>query len=392
MRRQAQLSILATVRHLGAVHMLFGAVRLLPGCRWRILIEEGAGRTIAEHYDDVLRSVSVEFVEAHVPDVGAATRLAAELIQKHQPDLLVRTTPTGGVGLDEFLIQADRELGAATPALALQDCHGIGQRLALPHPDPAYHVLTVDDRAAAEVETVWDAPAKAAGWLAHLRFSTGIGYAEARGRARRKLGLSDGAAQVLIVGSSSDVDPRREIAMVAAVAAELREIVGSTPLRYAYRPHPRRPALEGAALREEVGSLLAPLKANDLSALTYRELLASLDVVISAASVMNVEALAYARTEAGAGAELPLSVYPVPDEGPLFAGDWSRHRPSTHLPGNGSLLPAPGKGPPGLSRAFHDPGVRRRLAQETSAYLPDPSGAAFRRCLDDLLGDARRGS
>ncbi|MFI5993964.1 hypothetical protein ACIBAC_19265 [Streptomyces sp. NPDC051362] len=335
--------------------------------------------------------MDITMIDADDPAVSSPRERAARLLDAVQPNLLVRTTPTVGEGIDEYLVQVDRELGRRTAAVALQDCQGIGKRLSLGRADDAYRVLTVDERAAATVRARHGVAADAVGWLAHSRFLRGVPYAEARRSGRRLMAVDEEAIQVLFIGAAAEVEVERELGLVESMAPELRGLSTSVPVTYSYRPHPRRGAEELDALSKGVTALLDPLSAVDTAGLSYRETLASVDVVVSGASVMNLEVLAYFSAGSDGRARTPLSVYQEPREAGLFPGDWSAVRPLTHVPGNGSVLVHQGATAPPLEDLVLKSAMSRRRAREIRQYLPDPQGDALRASLRSVLQEGTDG-
>jgi hypothetical protein len=383
--------VLATARHPGPVHCVAALAEALPGLDWVIAASGAAAAGLAAWYPALGQRVTV--LGADAPDgdwaahadpadlPAARTLLAAcrRLADRIQPDLVVRTTPATGFGADELIGTA---VAGRAPVLCIQDFPGLGLALGGgQHPvatATAAEVATVDATSAGWIERRHAVPARVLGWIAHERLARFPAYSPAREAARAGLGVG-GQKIALLVGSSSDVAVGAEAAMITA-ACGLARLAALRPLRLAYRAHPRRSAAQRERLQRTFAAAAGASALAIPRSLAEAALLALPDVVVSRASVLNLEVLAYAGT-AGDVRAMPISVYCGADAPELFPGYWGPQPPVTHQPGGGSVIAAAGTLAAAVAAAL---GQRETLAAAALAYRP--RGAAAERGIQDWLG------
>jgi hypothetical protein len=355
---------LATIRHPGPAHALAAVIRANPDWSW-IVAAAGVGRRvlITDHVDissrptirimtpaadgSVWRQCDPSQALAAADPTVADTDLAGaervlegcrQLLAACNPDVVVRTTPSTGIGPDELVATA-----AAVPTLCIQDFYGLGSALAGRHAvanKPVAGVVTIDAWAEQMVRDHTGLPTVSAGWIAHERFLHFPSYRTTRNAARQACGLLADDRLVLIVGSSPDIPLGAERELLEAVAK-----IGSAAPRnqrtcFAYRSHPRRPA-KSVELLKSVMDDRSMCMVQLPVVLSPAQFLAMPDIVISRASVLNIEVLAYAATEKEHVSLLPLSVYVYDDSEPLFDGYWGHQSPPTHRHAAGNLIAGP---------------------------------------------------
>lgn len=359
--------ILGTVRHPGPAHCVAAAIRAVPDVDWHLAAHPLAARVLAESYPDTFARVSVVDISVGELEAGDTAGLSmvldrcARLFDDVRPDAVVRTTPATGWGPDELVATA---VAGRVPVIALQDFPGIGTALRS-GAHPVGHlgadvVLAPDDTAAGWLRSILGVPAAAVGWLAHDRFHRLEPYDEQRAAARASAGLASDETCVLVIGSGPDVARAREEQLVVE-AAGIASALSPAPVRCGYRPHPRRPVDDGHVLQGVLtGMVPTPPCPTDGFAT-----LAMADVVVSRASVMNLELMAYAAT--WSARHVPLSAYVMDEHEPFIAGYWGPERPPTHRPGGGSLVVSTGLGNAVAQELFSRTGTGR-----TPSYVSDP--------------------
>ncbi|MEV4362639.1 hypothetical protein [Nonomuraea sp. NPDC049625] len=367
-------------------------IRSLPDIDWRIAAT-GVALSVAEReYRELLPAVSaVPAAETSQDDLEGARRIladCADVLEAWKPDFVVRTTPSTGIGCDELIATA---VAGRVPVLGLQDFPGLGQALGeAEHPvawRPCDAVATVDEIAADWVTRFKGVVARPIGWCAHDRFRSAAPYADTRRRVRGLAGLSTESA-MLVIGASADVPEDQEAAILREVANLVRwdAVGGAGPIRPNYRPHPRRPEDSVERLRQLFDKTMGGVAFELSRDIADAELRACADIVISHASVVNLETMAYASLSR----ELmrrPLSVYFRPTSGePLFHGYWGPEAPSTHMPGRGSLIADPSAFAELVGQACGDPELWDSTADTGSRlYGPGTEHDGFRPIFREFL-------
>lgn len=341
--------ILATVRHPGPAHCLAAAIAAVPEGEWHVAAHPVAAQVLVDaHPRAVARAIHVgvpfdEVAEDDTAGLRAGLGFCTRLFDDVRPDVVIRTTPSTGWGPDELIATA---VAGRVSVIGVQDFPGLGTALrAGSHPAVergADTVLAPDEVATGWLRTCAGVPADSIGWLAHDRFHTAPPYDEQRAIGRQSAGFSAGQICVLVIGSGPDVAFTEEADLVAEAAG----IVGALSpavARIGYRPHPRRAAGDAALLQDALAAHV-PVTARILP----RDLapglagLAMADVVVSRASVMNLELEAYAAT--WTSRHVPLSAYLMDEDQFFIAGYWGPQAPATHRPGGGSLVVSAGLG------------------------------------------------
>lgn len=362
---------LAVVRHPGPVHMLAEVVRALPELSWTVAAQ-GAALNAARR-DPVLAAA----LTPRPPDEAATARdpvsVCRKLVEDARPDLVVRTTPSTGEGLDEVVADVVR---ARVPVVCLQDFPGVGADISATD-----LVLTVDAEAGRWVTARYGARTAAVGWVAHERFALIPPRTEVRAAFHRVAGLN-GRPLALLVGASSDVPVDDEAEWIRRVTASLRAAEPLCDVWVTYRVHPRRAPVERERLTAMGPSPVGPADG----------LVAAADLVLSRASVMNLEALAHAGADVLAGradpAVMPISLYVDRPDGPLFPGYWGPEPPRTHRPGGGSLVIGTADVTAAVGAVWAD---REPLGQEALIYAPRGSAVheAVRVAVSGVLPEVR---
>lgn len=298
--------VLVTCRHPGPAACVRTLVEALPHRDWLV----AAAPPAAQMLTGLRGRPGVDLIEMD-PSAKVSVAAARRLLEQVRPEVVIRTTPATGDGLDEVIAVA---VAGSVPVLCVQDFPGLGQALGADAGAAPDLVLTVDDESASWLRHRTAAPAVGIGWLGLERLRTGPPPSFLRDRVRHLLGLS--SPVLLVVGSSSDISVRDELAMLEE-AADL-PLRGQSP-QMIYRVHPRRDAEEAKALHRVVS---APLPDGALDDLTEREVLSLPDAVVSMASMFNLEVLAVATQEPLCPA--PVSVFYRPSSEWNMSGFWGQ--------------------------------------------------------------------
>lgn len=202
------------------------------------------------------------------------------------PDIVLRTTPAHGSGVDELIFAAMNAVRCPAPLFCIQDHYGIGQGLL-----EAHSVATVDAIAAKLVQEQYGVDAAVVGWAAHQHYVSGMPWIEARVLSRKNVGIGLRDQLILYAGICSGLSSEEDFRDFTEVVCALQKIE-NLGFAVAAKPHPRHSAATQALYFDKIHK--AGLKIVDVSGLCEERLrLAVADVIISPASVMNIDALAY---------------------------------------------------------------------------------------------------
>jgi hypothetical protein len=382
--------ILACVRHPGPAHCLAAAIAAAPEGEWHIAAHASVVKLLVESYADVTAGANLivlPFDEVDEPDTAqlrAGLAHCAQLVGDVRPDAVLRTTPSTGWWADEFIATA---VAGRAPVIALQDFPGLGTALAAGTYSAIERsvdaALAPDDTSAGWLRTHAGVPTTSVGWLAHDRFHRMRPYDDQRAESRLAAGLAVGHVGVLVIGSGPDV-PLPEERRLFAQATGIIDALHAVRVSVGYRPHPRRSVADTSGLQ---GALHDGL--TETAELRFDQLepglagLSAADIVVSRASVMNLELVAYAAT--WDSQHPPMSVYLLEGERFSVAGYWGPTTPTTHLTGGGSLVVGAMIG----DAVAHELATGRQLTSDAlaRAYVSDPNRtSAVMRPL--LLGTA----
>jgi hypothetical protein len=312
-------------------------------------------------------------------DLASAERLVRQLsvfFSSFRPDLFLRTTPSSLIGIDELAPAALRSGGFRTPIHCLQDYYDVG--LALrdnEHPVAKVGIdaiATVDEAAARSARERSGRDAAVIGWASFDKYLTGLPYREARVSGRRLLDLPKNGKLVLYAGIRSGLSNGNDLLDFEQCLASLVDYSALRPeLRVALRTHPRCPPEEQLAYQTLCQKYDKRIRFQSIDQLTeFRQVLAAPDALLSPASALNLDALAYAATE------------PDPETQSVFlTGPYARAAirasvgpalPPTHQPGNGSFLADYETLGDVLDQALFSPADQAAAAARAAAlYRPD---------------------
>jgi hypothetical protein len=369
-------------------------VRSLPEVSWRIMAGGAALAMIRVQYSHLLPLClpARSPVQAEREDLAGARAIlaqCAEAFETWKPDFVVRTTPSTGIGTDELIATA---VAGRVPVLCLQDFPGLGVALCAGEHSLVSRscdvVATVDEPSAEWISSLKGLPAHVVGWCAHDRFRAFPPYADARRVIRGVTGLAEEFA-LLVLGASEDVAEEDEADLLAAVArltvwdgAHRRS---GPRFRPHYRPHPRRSPSAVQRLMHTFEESVGAASVSMPDEASPGELYAWADIVASHASAVNLEVMAYAALSQGLVRE-PLSIYlEISSSKLLFDGYWGPTAPSTHMPGNGSLLTDPDSFPDLVLRMCEDDELWRRTSALGRRYAPAVGDVSAISPLRDLV-------
>lgn len=180
---------------------------------------------------------------AHVPaaaDPGALLEDAAALLARVDPDVLVVTISSLGVGLDEALLARP----GGRPTFALQDYPGDASAIQGAH---AGTYFVRDEAAARLTRQRWAVAAIPVGSLRHAPYAT-LDVPRLRAETRSRIGAAPGQAVLGFFAQPPDV-PGHEAAFADLLEALARLPVKPLVLLREHPKHPRAAAGRAAALR-----------------------------------------------------------------------------------------------------------------------------------------------
>lgn len=324
------MRLLATARHPGPAHALATFLHAVPEADWTILAAPDAEMVLRQRVSGLDGRVRVIRTAGH--ETRDVRRCVEDAVKAVDPELVVRTTPSTGYGADEAIASM---VAGRVPVLTLQDFPGVGQALA-EHPDPADYrsrVVATPDAFGAEQLARRGLHSRVTGWIAHERFVHAPPWPIARAQGRRRMGVADDDLVVLVVGSSADLPVTVDEQLLKGCAPATTGELGTTHLLY--KAHPRRDPEDIACVAAVLESLGARPPLSKRERLSEAMILALPDLIVSLASVMNLEALAYAAIHDQLA---PLSAYCGDFDNSTFPGYWGSTLPSTHQPGHGNLI------------------------------------------------------
>ena len=336
--------------------------------------------------------------QIRLSDSAGAERLLRALIaelRRLTPDVVLRTTPSSHIGVDELAATAAARIARRPIVRCVQDYYGVG--FALGDGEHAVanvgvrDIATVDEAAAAMLAPRTGRQPVVVGWAALDGMLTGPGYAVARREGRQICGI-DPSDRFVVYACGPDAEGSnemiRDFQVVSTIVLSLAD--EGVRVRFGYREHPRQTAAERNQMRalsaeaEQRGILVSAMPR-----LSYRQCLATPDAIVSAMSMVNIDALALqsvARAECERTQGTTVSIYTT--EEPTRA---LTHRLTgldllpTHRPGAGSLCATYADLANCLRIAFTDAAAWARLAVEADRlYLPD--GRATERLVAFALG------
>lgn len=284
-------------------------------------------------------------------------------IARFKPDLILRTTPSHGYGVDEAVSDIKLRLpDLLPPLLCLQDHYGVGQKL-----EAAEAIATVDQLAVALCKAQHNLDAHSVGWGAHQHFISERPWIESRNSARHKLMLQEGQKLVLYAGICSGLSDDSDYSdyeqfITAAKSLPENVVIG-------FRPHPRLSQLNRKRYMERLENLHPNVV--DVSIITDEcERLAMSDVLISSASAINLDALAYQAAWGSKADNCMMSLYLMSPAGIAAmkeaTGGWIF---PSHYAGHGSCIITPCAIASGILVILNDADIRTKLLDEAVAYF-----------------------
>lgn len=320
----ARKTLLVTLRHPGPVDFVMAAIpKLSESLNIVILATDAAAYSLSQRYSEHLNQYTVRVIEICPRSDESVGHLATQLsLDDHEgmnvllaelkrvatqiaPDIVLRTTPSHSIGIDELLPVALRSTGYCGPILCLQDYYGIG--LALKHDEhPVANVgvdavATIDESARRMLEARLGIRATVVGWVAHEEYLSGEPYRRVREEARDMLGLHD-EKLILYAGICSNLPEENDVKdfgqMIRAVSLLSKR---RDKIKFGYKLHPRVTKTEA-----ELYDTIATQAAREIDLIdlrnfpSHRHYLAAPDLIVSAASAFNLEALAYGSVDRSA--------------------------------------------------------------------------------------------
>jgi hypothetical protein len=312
-------------------------------------------------------------------DLASAARLVRELrvfFSSFMPDLFLRTTPSSLIGIDELAPAALRSGGFRAPIHCLQDYYDVG--LALrddEHPVAKVGIdaiATVDEAAARSVRERSGRDATVVGWASFDKYLTGLPYRAARVSGRRLLGLPENGKLVLYAGIRAGLPDGTDLLDFEQCLAALVDYSALRPeVRVALRTHPRCPPEERLAYQQLCQTYDRRIRFQSIDRLTeFRQVLAAPDALLSPASALNLDALAYAATDPNPETQSVFLTGPYARA--AFQASAGSALPPTHQSGSGSFLSGYETLGDILDQALFSPTDQAAAAARAAAlYRPD---------------------
>jgi hypothetical protein len=329
-------TLLVTLRHPGPLDFVIAAIpKLSASLHVVILATDSAARSLMERYAKHLYEQNVTIwldlwspgvfrkvepgekirdlpsvatnspTQLRLNDHDGMNRLLPELVRlsaEIQPDIVLRTTPSHSIGVDELMPVALRSTGYNGPILALQDYYGVGLALG----DDEHRIAnvgvdaiaTIDENASRMIQERLGIEATVVGWVAHETYLTGESHRKVRDEARAVLTLVD-EKLILYAGICSnlpdDNDVKDFVEVVRAVASLRKR---QSKIRFGYKLHPRTGKEEAAKYHSFAAQAASEIGLIDLPAFpSQRHYLAVADLIVSPASAFILEALAFGSVD-----------------------------------------------------------------------------------------------
>ena len=235
--------------------------------QWKIFSEQCA---------DWEKSDIAEF-ECGDPQLDQLRNKLAELIKSVHPDVVIRTTPTIKIGIDEIIVEICSECFPNVRCLCYQEDYGCGVYLEkMPNP------IAVIDRYAQKMLEQASIDSVVVGCLGQSLYKYYKPYDVARSLARKKLGIGDAECVVLYcLGASTAFE--LELDHFITVLNQM-----NTCKMY-YKFHPRNTEMQRKMIQEvsKDRAILLP------EPFPYDETISFPDFILSIASALNQDSLQY---------------------------------------------------------------------------------------------------
>jgi len=339
-----------------------------------------------------LSRVGTQFNEDDHKNIENFCDIIHNWLENIQFDLYIRTTPSSHIGIDEIIPTVMKNANYNQPILCLQEYYGVGKclldnehRLLTKGPDA---ILTVDELAERHLLNCGcKVPIHIIGWPAYDGLLTGIPFSTARNEGRSKLGLQDGHKLLLYASICSDLPDDNDLKDFEMLMTAILSLNNTKNIRVWLKNHPRTRTeeLEKYSLLKE--RLLGNVHFVDGSILDYHECLASADLIVSPASALNIDAMAYAATIPGGAVKhsifrQPVSLYTI--------GKYSKMAMKnatgldilpTHEAGRGSVISDYNELDTMVSRSLYDKSFRQKFISE-SRMIFKPKGNMAGKIMD----------
>lgn len=353
--------IIITCRHPGPTWLIAESINtLITKYRIYLLLSRSAINFILERYPELLKSnrVTVYYlnnysVEKYNVDSFTFTKQMNENSNKNQLlllqaltaflktisfDIVIRTTPSSGIDVDEILPTAVRSLGYTGPILAIQDYYGVGNLLNNGEDTllkyGVTHLATVDNLAMDLMKTRFTGSIHSVGWIAHDSFLKATPFHLIRQEKRNILGVTN--KDLIVFFACSALNNEVDLVVFEHVLKSLQKL--NLEFSFLYKVHPRMTNREISKYKDIINKNGKGIRLiSEESFSTYLEFLAVPDLIISTASMVNIDALAYATIEKNFE-NAPVSLY-IEDKfiRKAIQQDTGIDVLPTHLSGHGSL-------------------------------------------------------
>jgi len=245
-------------------------------------------------YIDQKSQVSCEFENFDYRSIKVLKDALCILLNQIKPNIILRTTPAYGIGIDEIIFTAAKQLRLPVTLKCYQESVGVGKCLTNNEHEIAtagcVDVAVISKEAEAlfflkRIETFLVGDVLGDCWYDRNDF------ADSRQKARVKLNIDLKDYCVLYVASKID-DKYAEYLLFQVFLASMVQAKGIDHIFLKF--HPRHTELD----KEQYYKICkgANLKVIDINQLEYNECLAVANLVISIASNMNIEVIQYAAS------------------------------------------------------------------------------------------------
>ncbi|PEK39641.1 hypothetical protein CN568_24160 [Bacillus pseudomycoides] len=305
-------------------------------------------------------------------------------------DIVIRTTPVTGIDVDEILPTAVRNVGYSGPILGIQDYYGVGNILNDGEDDllkyGVTHLATVDNLAVEIMKHRFSGPIRSTGWLAHDLFLRSDPLSMVRENIRSSLGISQN--QKVVFYACSALQYESDFIGFEHVLTSLVEL--NLDVTFLYKVHPRmthREISKYADILNEFGKGLKVVPEDEFS--DYLEYLAVSDLVISTASMVNLDTLAYTTLQ-GSFNDVPVSLYIEDDciRQAILKATGLLTLP-THLAGHGSLCTNLLDLKETINQGLVNTVLRENILKEAAYYfkIKDPSAIRLLDYIEEIWGE-----
>lgn len=223
-----------------------------------------------------------------------------KFIKQMKPNIVLRTTPAYGWGIDEILPRAIKRNFDKTKIFCYQECYGVGRALkSNEHPVASFgsdNICTVDEGSVKFLKER-DISSQSIGWLSHIKYKDLESYSLAKSKVRVHYNILE-MERVFLYAVVKTGNILEEVEHFSAFLSTLKKVKEVHENITAYiKYHPRNTSEDVRAYEEAIKKIELNVIRIE-SDIPYAWILALPDVIYSVASNLNIDALAYQFFEA----------------------------------------------------------------------------------------------